>query len=856
MAAEQVVIKFISDTDALKANLEQELNQIGSDAEKQFKKANTEAVKYTSTLDKAEKEVLSMAKAQGDSAAQGELLLKEYKALVTTIATGAINEAAQDFMVLGNEVVETTEKTKSMKAQLRELKEQIANATDPADIQRLSAAAGVLQDDIGDLNAKIKGLASDTRVFDGLLDAASGLAGGFAVLQGTSALFGTESKEIEKTLLKVNAAMSILQGLQQIQNVLQEESAASLLLGNAQRRIEVALTSESAVARTAATVAQYALNAATNLFPLVAIVSGLILAVKALNSYTSAAKDTGEAQRKLNKELEIQLQYIGAASKQYETAGDVRKIQLEGELALLKSVGASEDEIKSKEIQIAEQRLKAAAINKTLYKDLINNIQNEGKLNKQLEIRRKLEQELADISRTPEDDQTKAQKRRATDIQNSLKLIQELVDKGTSILKEFNDAQNELIELQLNAQKEGADKSLEIELARIGAAIALREAEGKSTYALQLKYLSRELSALEAGTAAYITKLGQVEALKAAERRRLSDAAAAQQRRIDEFNEQSRVTLNEDTAKAIKAVEDGITENAIANSKLRNKAVMDEVDKNLKEYEREKKEREAAAIALQVGLVDIASQTFTAIFDIDAQNRQDKLNADLAELDKRRQQELATKDLTESQKANITAKYAKQEQEIKKKAFEANKKAQIAEAIINGALAITKIFAQLPPGTPLGILGAVAVGLTAASTAIQIASIASQKYPAYAKGTASAKGGLSLVGERGPELMYVPKGAGIEPAHTTSGILNNYTIPQLNSLLSGTPLPNFSMNDVMPQRSGDSQSIDYGLMGKVVADAMAKNPSTRVTLDEKGFSTALINKSQTINIKNNRYSSR
>src|SRR4029079_19681814 len=38
-----------------------------------------------------------------------------------------------------------------------------------------------------------------------------------------------ESKDLQQTLLRVNAAMAVLQGLQQIQNVLQKESAASIL---------------------------------------------------------------------------------------------------------------------------------------------------------------------------------------------------------------------------------------------------------------------------------------------------------------------------------------------------------------------------------------------------------------------------------------------------------------------------------------------------------------------------------------------------------------------------------------------------------------------------------------------------
>ena len=54
--------------------------------------------------------------------------------------------------------------------------------------------------------------------------------------------------------------------------------------------------------------------------------------------------------------------------------------------------------------------------------------------------------------------------------------------------------------------------------------------------------------------------------------------------------------------------------------------------------------------------------------------------------------------------------------------------------------------------------------LIAAETAAEIAVISSQK---YAKGTKSAKGGMALVGEQGPEFMYVPQQAKILTAKQT-----------------------------------------------------------------------------------------
>jgi len=51
---------------------------------------------------------------------------------------------------MNDEFDKTTKKTQSLKSQLRELKAQLADATDPKDIERLSKAAGALADQIGD----------------------------------------------------------------------------------------------------------------------------------------------------------------------------------------------------------------------------------------------------------------------------------------------------------------------------------------------------------------------------------------------------------------------------------------------------------------------------------------------------------------------------------------------------------------------------------------------------------------------------------------------------------------------------------------------------------------------------------
>ena len=102
--------------------------------------------------------------------------------------------------------------------------------------------------------------------------------------------------------------------------------------------------------------------------------------------------------------------------------------------------------------------------------------------------------------------------------------------------------------------------------------------------------------------------------------------------------------------------------------------------------------------------------------------------AKIKQLETQKTSELNNSSLTSSQKKAIEEKYAKKEAEEKTKAFKAEQKASILQAVINGALAITKVTAQT------GVASAFIIPGIIAETAIQVATIAAQKAPQYAKG--------------------------------------------------------------------------------------------------------------------------
>ena len=121
---------------------------------------------------------------------------------------------------------QVTEKTKSLKQQLKEMKLELSTMDEGSQgFKDLLAEAGKLQDKIGDLNQQVKNFASDTAKVDVALGGISAVTGGFEAVTGAMGLMGVENKNLEKALLRVQSAMAIANGVQQVQIALQKESA-------------------------------------------------------------------------------------------------------------------------------------------------------------------------------------------------------------------------------------------------------------------------------------------------------------------------------------------------------------------------------------------------------------------------------------------------------------------------------------------------------------------------------------------------------------------------------------------------------------------------------------------------------
>lgn len=206
-----------------------------------------------------------------------------------------------DLVIKGGESVEQVEnKTKSLKAQLKEMKALLASGTlDNAQFNKLAREAGELEDKIGDVSAKVKTLASDTKNIDTLISATQGLVGGFSAVQGITAMLGTDNEALQQTMVKLQGSMTALSGIQAVANTLQKESAFMTGLSTIKTTAQAVANKFLTATTLESVAATYALRGALIASGIGAIVVLIGVAVSAMDKFT----DSTNASKKATDEL-------------------------------------------------------------------------------------------------------------------------------------------------------------------------------------------------------------------------------------------------------------------------------------------------------------------------------------------------------------------------------------------------------------------------------------------------------------------------------------------------------------------------------------------------------------------------
>ena len=239
--ANQIVIDFSADISKLLPAIEalEQLGQIDKKSAEIFKATNAEYQKRNQEVNKLSAAYTNLSEEVASGA------LKEHK-----------NELNKQTEAIVKQVEQTENLTKKLRAMIRELAAMKAAGKDNTDeFRRMSREAGELQDTIGDAREQVRALASDTKKLDAVAQAFRGIAAGMSIAAGASALFGEENEDLQKSLLKVQAAMAILNGVQEVATLVTGQNALkTFILDGAQKAVAVSarIMQHSVAAATAA----------------------------------------------------------------------------------------------------------------------------------------------------------------------------------------------------------------------------------------------------------------------------------------------------------------------------------------------------------------------------------------------------------------------------------------------------------------------------------------------------------------------------------------------------------------------------------------------------------------------------
>lgn len=222
---------------------------------------------------------------------------------------------------LGVSSQEVDTNTKSLKSQLRQLQNEIQKLEPgSARFQELSQKAGELKEKITDANVVVGQLAGNLaeRLVRGITGVVSIGVAGFQALSAGVALFGGESEELQKTMVRLTALMNLSQAVETFSGLDQKivEIRASFQSLSVATNVQTVAQQGQNIATVGGVVATTALGTAMKALPLIAIVAAIGTLVYGIYEYVTAS---GEAAKKDKERKKIKEDLIKAQEEESAT---------------------------------------------------------------------------------------------------------------------------------------------------------------------------------------------------------------------------------------------------------------------------------------------------------------------------------------------------------------------------------------------------------------------------------------------------------------------------------------------------------------------------------------------------------
>jgi hypothetical protein len=276
----------------------------------------------------------------------------------TVILNVETKEATKNIDLLSRSFEDAYGEIQPLSGRMGELEDQLyelANAGKQGteEFKILSQEVGRMKKTIQQTDAQVDGLAMTTS--QKLGGALGGVTSGFELVQGAMGAMGAESENVQKALLKVQSAMAIAQGVQGIKESIPAFKAMAVAIG--QTAIGQKLLN---VAQIAGAATMKALNFIMKQNPILLIVSAVAALVAAFALLGNAEENEAAKQERLiakRKKAEDQLRSEIDLIKQKQRVSKGNVSQLENELKILQSKGATDEQIYKKEKEINQKRI-------------------------------------------------------------------------------------------------------------------------------------------------------------------------------------------------------------------------------------------------------------------------------------------------------------------------------------------------------------------------------------------------------------------------------------------------------------------------------------------------------------------
>lgn len=366
---------------------------------------------------------------------------------------------------------------KSLRAEFKEISKELDGLTVGSEkyIETLKRL-GATKDEIGDLNQTIKAFNPEGRI-QAVSGAIGGLASGFQAATAASALMGVESEDLQKTLLKVQAAMAFADGIKGVVG-----------LGDSFKNLG-AIMKSTAIGQKIVTAAQWLWNAAVAANPIGAIVVVVAALVAGIYALVSAQDD----------EIEREKELAGLRNENTKRLNTEHIKALSNQMDLMKARGATADEIFKQELANTNELLE---LNKEYRKSKA--ITDEEYFNIQDDLFHKRNILNATNAKRVEDEDKKANDKKIADNKKNADEKKKLDDDAATAkkklkaddLKDFKDQQDFIAEFV--AEQEKADAARLSSAEKLANDLkALKEKSGDDLQNLAIKMLN-DLDAIDA----------------------------------------------------------------------------------------------------------------------------------------------------------------------------------------------------------------------------------------------------------------------------------------------------------------------------------------------------------------------